>query len=222
MIEDDHRLASMVRQYLAKAGFAVVVADDGASGLRHLERRRFDLVLLDLMLPDSDGLSLVAEIRRVREVPIIMVTARGDLADRVVGLELGADDYVAKPFEPRELLARVRAVLRRGSTRDATAPLRFGRLVIDPGARLVSIDGQPRMLTARQFDILRALAAAPGRVLSRERLIERTGADSADALDRTIDVHVARIRAAIEDDASRPRRIITVRGAGYLFAASQD
>lgn len=230
MIEDDQRLAAMVRTYLADAGFEVSVADDGSRGLRFLDKQPFDLVLLDLMLPDADGLDLCRRIRGQSDVAIIMVTAKGDTTDRVVGLELGADDYVAKPFQPRELLARIRAVLRRrggaaggaGGGAAGGQVMQFGRLEIDPGARQVRLDGDIRALTGRQFDLLVAMAQRAGRVLSREQLIDLVGADGAESIDRSIDVHVARIRASIEDDAHTPRRIITVRGAGYVFAKVQD
>ena len=223
MIEDDHRLASMVRSYLAEAGYQVSVADDGERGLRFLDRQPFDLVLLDLMLPDADGLDLCRRIRAQSPVAIIMVTARGDTTDRIIGLEMGADDYLAKPFEPRELLARIRAVLRRrGERRDDGSLLRFGRLEIDGAARQARLDGRPVTLTSRQFDLLSALAQRAGRVLSRDQLVDLVGSDGGEAIDRSIDVHIARIRAAIEDDPHAPRRIITVRGAGYVFARAQD
>lgn len=223
MIEDDHRLAAMVRAYLGEAGFEVVVADDAARGLAHLDRQRYDLVLLDLMLPDADGLDVCRRVRAGSDVPIVMATARGDIADLVVGLELGADDYVAKPFDPRELLARIRAVLRRrGEAARAGAVLRFGRLEIDRDARRVRVDGADRPLTARQHDLLVAMAERAGRVLSREQLVDMVGAEPGEAGDRAVDVHVAKIRAAIEDDPRQPRRIITVRGAGYVFAKAQD
>jgi DNA-binding response OmpR family regulator len=177
------------------------------------------------MLPDADGLDLCRRIRAMSDVPIVMVTARGDTADRIVGLEMGADDYLPKPFEPRELLARMRAVLRRraGATAQATTDvMRFGRLEIDRGAREVRLDGQPRALTSHQFELLVALAERAGRVLAREQLMALVRGETLEAFDRSIDVHVGRIRAAIEDDPRHPRRVITVRGAGYVFARSQD
>jgi two-component system, OmpR family, phosphate regulon response regulator OmpR len=228
MIEDDLRLGAMVADYLAAAGFAVTQASDGATGLAALAApgAGFDLVLLDLMLPDGDGLDLCRRIRTGSDVPIVMLTARGDTADRIVGLEFGADDYLPKPFEPRELLARMRAVLRRraGGAQGGAAVdvLRFGRLEIDRGAREVRVDGQPRLLTSHQFELLIALAERAGRVLSRDQLMERVRGEQLDAFDRSIDVHIGRIRAAIEDDPRHPRRVITVRGAGYVFAKSQD
>ncbi|MFK7965354.1 MAG: response regulator transcription factor [Burkholderiaceae bacterium] len=224
MIEDDVRLAEMLRTYLRQAGFTVALAEDAGRGLRHLEQQSYDLVLLDLMLPDADGLDVCREIRQSqRMLPIIMITARGETMDRVVGLELGADDYLSKPFEPRELLARVRAVLRRQSAGSAVSDaMQFGRLEIDRAARQVSVDGHACTLTARQFDLLLVLAERAGRVLSRDQLVSLVGADGSESQDRAIDVHIAKIRAAIEDEASSPKRVITVRGAGYVFAQSQD
>ncbi|MBP7660561.1 MAG: response regulator transcription factor [Burkholderiaceae bacterium] len=224
MIEDDARLAAMVRTYLGDAGFEVAVADDAARGLRHLERQPYDLVLLDLMLPDADGLEVCRRIRAGSAVPIIMVTAKGETTDRVVGLELGADDYLAKPFDPRELLARVRAVLRRqgADAGPGIEVMRFGRMEIDKASRQVRRDGQDLGLTARQHDLLVAMAERAGRVLTRDQLIDLVGADGGETIDRSIDVHIAKIRAAIEDDPHHPRRIITVRGAGYVFAKAQD
>jgi DNA-binding response OmpR family regulator len=176
------------------------------------------------MLPDRDGFALCSEIRAASDIPVLMLTARGEATDRVVGLELGADDYLPKPFNPRELLARVRAILRRrkGAVGGSGDALRFGRLEIDRGARTVRIDGDERPLTSHQFDLLVALADHAGRVLSREHIMDLLRGEALEAFDRSIDVHVSRIRSAIEDDPRKPRRIITVRGAGYVFARSQD
>ncbi|MDQ1817163.1 response regulator transcription factor [Massilia sp. CCM 9210] len=227
MIEDDERLAGMVVTYLGQNGYTVAHAGTAAAGLAELQSNAPALVLLDLMLPDADGLEVCRRIRALgaplASVPIVMLTAKGDPFDRVVGLELGADDYLPKPFEPRELLARLRAVLRRPQLAGAEASVRqFGRLAIDTGARKVSIDGQPRSLTAYQFDLLLALAERAGRVLSREHLIDAVKGESLEPFDRSIDVHIGRLRQAIEDDPKQPRRIITVRGAGYVFAKVQD
>jgi DNA-binding response OmpR family regulator len=192
------------------------------------DERGFALVLLDLMLPDADGLEVCRQIRSLaapaRSMPVVMLTAKGDPFDRVVGLEVGADDYLPKPFEPRELLARLRAVLRRPPLAAESEPqvLRFGRLEIDRGARVVRVAGEARPLTAHQFDLLAALAERAGRVLSREQLLDAVRGEAFDPFDRSIDVHIGRLRAAIEDDPRQPRRIITVRGAGYVFARVQD
>ena len=227
MIEDDARLARMVVEYLKPHGMGVHHVDNAASGLEALKSRDFDLILLDLMLPDADGMDLCATLKREmasrRDTPIIMITARGDLTDRVVGLELGADDYVPKPFEPRELLARIRAVLRRAGSERSVASgdvIRFGRLEIDRATREVRLDGRVRPMTSLQFDLLVTLATNAGRVLSREQLKQHTRGESSEAFDRSIDVHIGRIRAAIEDTAGAPRRIITVRNVGYVFSKS--
>lgn len=225
MIEDDARLAEMVARDLGRSGLEVTAAGTATEGFGRLARERFDLVLLDLMLPDADGLDVCRRLRASGSaVPVIMLTARGDPTDRVVGLELGADDYLGKPFDPRELLARIRAVLRRPAAVAGAAPrvLRFGRLEVDSDARVVRVDGEERPMTAHQFSLLLAMAERAGRVLSRERLMELVRGEALEAFDRSIDVHVARIRAAIEDDPRSPRRILTVRGAGYVFARSQD
>jgi two-component system phosphate regulon response regulator OmpR len=222
LIEDDVRLATMVRDYLSEAGFHVTSAHTGAHGERLLRQESFDAAILDLMLPDGDGLDICRRIRGHSPIPILMLTARGDPADRVVGLELGADDYLPKPFEPRELLARLRAILRRQRSDFAHQMLRFGRLEIDVGARLVRVDGQEKPLTAAQFGLLLALAERAGRVLSRDALMEITKSSELDDFDRSIDVHISRIRALVEDDPKRPRRILTVRGVGYVFAKLQD
>jgi two-component system phosphate regulon response regulator OmpR len=223
MIEDDAALAGLVADYLRPLGFDVAVAGTAREGLARLGREPFAAVLLDVMLPDTDGFEVCRRIRAGSDVPVLMLTARGQDEDRIVGLELGADDYLPKPFNPRELLARLRAILRRRTpAAGRTAPLRFGRLEIDRDARVVRVDGAERPLTSYQFDLLVALAQSPGRVLGRETLMARAGHDAAEAFDRSIDVHVSRIRAAIEDDPRRPRRVLTVRGAGYVFARKQD
>jgi DNA-binding response OmpR family regulator len=223
MIEDDERLAAMVREYLAGSGFRVSVRGTAGEGLATLGREPFDALVLDVMLPDSDGFEVCRRVRASSDVPILMLTARGEPTDRIVGLELGADDYLPKPFEPRELLARLRAILRRrGVPEKRAGALRFGRLEIDRDARAVRLDGAERALTSYQFALLVAMAEHAGKVLSRETLMDLVKGEPLEAFDRSIDVHVSRIRAAIEDDPKRPRRIITVRGAGYVFARLQD
>ena len=224
MIEDDVSLAAMVAEYLRSAGMRVDAAHDAASGLAAISIGKPDAVILDLMLPDLDGFEVCRRIRASSDVPVLMLTARGDDTDRIVGLELGADDYLPKPFNPRELLARIRAVLRRSSgSRSSTGEvMRFGRLEIDPASRHVTLGDTPCALTGYQFDVLYALASNPGRVMSRDHLMDRLRGEALEAFDRSIDVHVSRIRAVIEDDPHHPRRIITVRGAGYVFASVQD
>jgi two-component system phosphate regulon response regulator OmpR len=222
LVEDDRRLAEMVSEYLGEAGFSVSVAGDGRTGLARLAAEPWDALVLDLMLPDMDGLEVCRQLRAFSDVPVLMLTARGDAMDRVVGLEIGADDYLPKPFEPRELLARLRAILRRWDRTRSSNVLRFGRLEIDRDARGVRVDGAERSLTGHQFALLVALAERAGRVLSRDTLMDLVRGEELEAFDRSIDVHVSRIRAAIEDDPKRPRRLLTVRGAGYVFARQQD
>jgi len=226
LIDDDTRLTAMVGDYLRGAGYAVDAAGSLAAGRERLQAGRYDALLLDLMLPDGDGLELCRELRsdaRTRQLPLLMLTARGEPLDRVVGLELGADDYLPKPFEPRELLARVKAVLRRAQPAAAgDEVLRFGRLEIDLGARVARLEGKPCDLTSHQFDLLVVLARSPGRVLSRDQIMDALKGHPLEAFDRSIDVHISRIRAVIEDDPKAPRRVLTVRGAGYLFARKQD
>jgi len=222
LIEDDRRLAEMLSTYLGEAGFSVSVAGSGREGLTRLGREPHEAVVLDLTLPDMDGLDVCRQLRASSQTPVLMLTARGEPMDRVVGLEMGADDYLPKPFEPRELLARLRAILRRGPAAVASRVLRFGRLEIDRDARSVRLDGVERVLTAHQFALLQALAERAGRVLSRDALMDLVRGEALEAFDRSIDVHVSRIRAAIEDDPKRPRRLLTVRGAGYVFARQQD
>ena len=221
IIDDDARLAAMVSDYLTAAGFVVERRFTGRDGLAALAAAAFDAVILDVMLPDIDGFEVCRTIRTRAETPILMLTARGEEMDRVVGLEIGADDYLAKPFSPRELQARIRAILRRGRGA-ASAAQRFGRRAIDRESRTVRVDGEEKTLTSYQFDLLAALADNAGRVLNRERLLDLVKGEELEAFDRSIDVHISRIRAAIEDDPKHPRRIITVRGTGYVFAKKQD
>jgi DNA-binding response OmpR family regulator len=222
LIEDDLRLAEMVKSYLGAAGFSVTLAERGLAGVALEARETFDALILDLMLPDIDGLEVCRRIRARSQTPILMLTARGDAMDRIVGLEIGADDYLPKPFEPREMLARLRAILRRRSREPATELLRFGRLEVDVGARKARLDGTECDLTDYQFSMLLVLARHPGRVMSREAIMELMKSERLEVFDRSIDVHVSRIRAAIESDSKKPRRIITVRGSGYVFAKAQD
>jgi DNA-binding response OmpR family regulator len=235
IIEDDTRLADMVSEYLRQSGYGVTHAADGASGLAALEAATPDLIILDLMLPDMDGLEVCRRIKSQAGAggqpspAILMLTAKGDPMDRIVGLEIGADDYLPKPFEPRELLARIRAVLRRSGEVGAAAAangvhkvMRFGSLEIDRDARNVSVNGALCELTSYQFDLLVALAERAGRVLSRDQIMEAVRGRELEAFDRSIDVHMGRIRSAIEVDAKDPKRILTVRGVGYVFAKQQD
>ena len=223
VIEDDESLSAMLSEYLGARGFGVTARATATDGLKLLQHGEFAALVLDVMLPDLDGFEVCRRVRAESDIPILMLTARGDELDRIVGLELGADDYLPKPFNPRELLARLRAILRRvfpGTPR--TAPLRFGRLEVDRDARVVRVDGTERLLTSYQFELLCVLAANAGRVMSRDALMDRVRGEELEAFDRSIDVHISRIRAAIEDDPKHPRRIITVRGAGYVFAKHQD
>ncbi len=225
VIDDDRRLRDMLRTYLSGHGLQVETAADARAGLAAAEGIDPDAVVLDVMLPDLDGFEVCRRIRARSQVPVLMLTARGEETDRVVGLELGADDYLPKPFSPRELLARLRAITRRnrGAERDETADiLRFGELEVDLGARQARVDGEARPLTSHQFEILSALARNAGRVLSRDQIMDTVRGEPLEAFDRSIDVHVSRIRAAIEADPKHPRRIVTVRGVGYVFTRDRS
>ena len=221
IIDDDRKLAEMLVEYLEARGFRAEWRGDARTGTAALRESGADVVVLDVMLPDADGFDVCRRLRAESDVPIVMLTARGEPTDRVIGLELGADDYLPKPFDPRELVARLRAVLRRRAPREE-AVLRFGPLEIDTDARVVRRGGQVRPLTSYQFDLLVALARSAGRALSRDALLERVKGESLEAFDRSIDVHISRIRAAIEDDPRHPRRILTLRGVGYLFTRAPD
>ncbi len=224
LVEDDARLAALTAEYLQGHGVVVTRAGDGRSGLEEALRHPYDVVLLDLMLPQKDGLEVCRELRARSDVPVIVLTARGEEADRVLGLEMGADDYLAKPFSPRELLARMRAVVRRarGQAGPARATVRVGALTLDPGARRATLGRRALDLTGHEFALLYALASRAGRVLSREQLIALAGGSPEESFDRSIDVHVSRLRHKLGDDPKRPRLLKTVRGAGYVLAADEE
>lgn len=221
MIEDDLRLAQLTREYLERNGIVVTLEADGERGLQQALRHRFDAVLLDLMLPGRDGISICQRLREHSDVPILMVTARGEEADRILGLEIGADDYLPKPFSPRELLARIRSAVRRsrGQAGPRSALIRVGDLALDPGTLTASLNGLPLDLTSYEFALLQALAERAGQVLSRERLMELARGSAEEAFDRSIDVHISRLRQKLGDDPRNPQRIRTVRGAGYQYLA---
>jgi two-component system response regulator RstA len=222
-VEDDARLASLTREYLGRHDVVVTVEQDGNRGLRSALAHRYDVVLLDLMLPGRSGMEVCQRLREQSDVPIVMVTARGEEADRVLGLELGADDYVAKPFSPRELLARIRAVVRRarGQAGPRRRPVARGGLLLDPASRAAEFEGRPLELTSYEFDLLHALADRAGRVISREQLMELARGNAEEAYDRSVDVHISRIRSKLGEDPRHPTFIRTVRGVGYQFLAGR-
>ncbi len=217
MIDDDERLHELLTGYLAEHDFQVTSAPDGQAGLAAAEQSSFDVICLDIMMPGIDGLEVLRRLRTRSNVPVVMLTARGDDTDRVVGLELGADDYLPKPFNPRELLARLRAVLRRASTVSAGEVVEVQDVRISVAAREVLLAGAPVELTGVEFDLLLALARRAGRVVSRDALLSAAGRDDVVVGDRTVDVHISHIRQALGDDPRAPQRIRTVRGVGYVF-----
>ena len=219
-IEDDRRLAELTREYLQKNGAVVELAFDGPSGLATALRYEYDVILLDIMLPGLDGIQVCQKLRTSSDVPIIITTARGEEADTVLGLELGADDYVAKPFSPRELLARIRAAVRRarGEISPQKAVLRKGNISIDPRNRIAKVRESVIELTAYEFSILYILMENAGRILSRERLMELAGGSPEEAFDRSIDVHISRLRKKLSHPDPQEQVIKTVRGVGYVFA----
>ena len=223
-IEDDARLAALTARYLEGHGHSVTWIGDGLQGLAEALRNRHDVVILDLMLPGKSGLDVCRELRGRTAVPVIILTALGEEADRVLGLETGADDYLAKPFSSRELLTRLRALVRRG--RGALGPpaelLRVGRLELSPRDYGATLDGRPLGLTTAEFILLRALAERAGQVLSREQLLDVTKGSAEEAFDRSIDAHVSRLRHKLGDDPRKPQLLRTIRGAGYLLSASQE
>jgi DNA-binding response OmpR family regulator len=217
LIDDDHRLYELLASYLEPNGFEVTWAQDGPRGLAALQAAPYEVVLLDLMMPGMDGLEVCKRIRDKSRVPIIMLTARGDETDRVVGLELGADDYLPKPFSPRELVARMRAVLRRALPDGEVDQLRVADLVIDITGRRATVAGSSIELTGIEFDILVALMRRAGRVVPREALLTEAGRGDVSVGERTVDVHISHLRQKIGDDPRAPRRIKTVRGVGYVL-----
>ncbi len=222
VVEDEPKILAVVRDYLVDAGFDVTTAADGRAALASARAVTPDLVVLDLGLPGLDGLDVARELQRRSPVPIIMLTARGSEVDRVVGLELGADDYLVKPFSPRELVARARAVLRRtaagAGAGGAQEPFQVGDLEVDPGRRRVTVAGRPVELTATEFDLVAHLAGQPGRVFTRMQLLEVVHGVAVESYDRAVDAHVKNIRRKLEPDPHRPRYLLTVHGVGYRFA----
>lgn len=218
LIDDDQRLFELLTEYFAQNGIALAHAADGPSGLSAARSAGFDAVLLDGMLPGIDGLEVLRRLRESSTVPVLMLTARGDETDRVVGLEMGADDYIAKPFSPRELLARLRAVLRRAQPTSESERLVAAGIEIDLGSRLAHVDGTRMELTALEFDLLAALVRRAGRVVPRSALLKFAGRNDAVVSDRTVDVHISKLRKKLGDDSKSPRRIRTVRGVGYTLA----
>jgi DNA-binding response OmpR family regulator len=216
IIDDDERLNALLTEYLTRFGFSVRAMTHPDAGLRALTTDSPDLVVLDIMLPDTDGLTVCRKMRESSRIPIIMLTARGDVADRIVGLELGADDYLAKPFEPRELVARMQAVLRRGA-RDQEDIVRVGPLEVNWTTRSAALSGRTLALTTAEFELLGLLVKSRGRVLSRDRIMQAMRGLDAEAYDRSIDVLVSRVRQKLGDDAKRSTFIRTVRGIGYSF-----
>jgi DNA-binding response OmpR family regulator len=220
VVEDEMKIARLVRDYLEHAGYEVVVAGDGEAALASARGRAPDLVVLDLGLPGMDGLDVARELRVRSRVPIVILTARGDETDRIVGLELGADDYVIKPFSPRELVARVRAVLRRasGSSEAPDVPVRVGDVEIDPSRMRVSVGGRQISLTATELQLLVTLAREPGRVFTRGQLLDAIRGVAFESYERAIDAHVKNLRKKIEPEPGRPRYLLTVHGVGYRFS----
>ena len=220
VVDDEPTIREVVTTYLERDGYVVDAAATGTEAVASLRSSIPDLMILDLMLPGVDGLSILSELRKQSNVPVILLTARTDEADRIIGLELGADDYVTKPFSPRELVARVRSVLRRASSEPDPGPglLEFDGLTVDTTSREVFVDGDPAILTAREFDLLAFLAASPRQVFSRGQLLDHVWQSSPEWQDTsTVTVHVRRIRHKIEKDPERPERLLTVRGVGYRF-----
>jgi len=223
VVDDEPQIVRLVRAYLEQAGFRVVTAPDGQEALHVARHEKPDLVVLDVLMPRMDGLEFTRHIRRERDVPIIMLTARAEETDRIVGLELGADDYVTKPFSPREVVARVRAVLRRlGATQEPSQVLRAGPITLDRTAHTVMVSDRPVDLTPTEFSILETLMTTSGRVFSRGELLEAVQGIAFEAYERTVDVHVKNLRRKLEPDPAHPRYILTVRGVGYRLTSEAE
>jgi two-component system, OmpR family, response regulator RegX3 len=222
VVEDEPTISEPLRENLERDGFAAEVAGSSGDARAALERGSPDLILLDVMLPDGDGRDLAKELRRTSDVPIIMLTARGEEIDRVLGLELGADDYVVKPFSMRELTARIRTVMRRGRAEPRPGPLSIGAVRLDPSSRTVTKDGEPVALSAKEFDLLRFLMANAGTVMRREAIMDEVWDPHWFGSTKTLDVHVSWLRKKIEDDPSHPRYLTTIRGVGFRFVAPEE
>jgi len=222
LIDDDERLNALVTSYLQRFGVSVRSFSHPEKGFQALTDDAPDIVILDVMLPDIDGFTLCRKIREFSPVPIVMLTARGDVTDRVVGLDLGADDYLAKPFEPRELLARIQAVLRRGGPTERNERIRIGDLEVNSAKRSAAIDGRDLALTSAEFELLALLVHNRGRIVSRNRIMDQTRGIDWDVFDRSVDVHISRLRQKLGDDPKHPTFIRTVRGSGYLFVGGDD
>ena len=222
LIDDDERLGALLTEYLGRFGFEVKAATHPDAGLRMLKTESPEIVILDVMLPDMDGFAVCRKVRETSRIPIIMLTARGDVMDRVVGLELGADDYLPKPFEPRELVARMQAVLRRGTNAPAEERTRIGALEVNATEHSARLHGEDLGLTGAEFELLMLFVRNRGRVLTRDRIADETRGVDWDAYDRSIDVLVSRLRQKLGDDAKRPAFIRTIRGTGYLFIGGED
>jgi two-component system phosphate regulon response regulator OmpR len=222
LVDDDQELAALLGEYLTREGYAVETVRDGNAGLARAQTAAHALVILDVMLPGRDGFEVLRELRKTSLLPVIMLTAKGEEVDRVLGLELGADDYLSKPFSPRELLARIRAVLRRKTAPSShpaagTGVLRCGTLTVDSDAHTAWLEGDELPLTAIEFALLREFVSAPGRVLTRDFLLDRVRGRSYDLFDRSIDVHISHLRHKLADDPRQPQFIKTVRSVGYMF-----
>ena len=221
IIDDDERLCSLLATFLSRHGYELLSANNGEADLRLIRDRNPRLVILDLMLPGRDGFEICRDIRKQSRIPVIMLTARGDITDRVVGLELGADDYLPKPFEPRELVARIQSVLRRTEPGVPTEKLKVGALELDPAARSFRLKGKSVELSTMEFDLLELFLRNPRRVLTRDWIMDQLRGQDWEAFDRSIDIAVSRLRAKIEEDAKNPRYLKTVRKKGYLMAGEE-